>query len=69
MRIWLKEARKNKRLIQKSVAQSAEISRSCYALIENGSRRPSVKTAKKIAEVLNFDWTLFFEDIIKDTAS
>jgi transcriptional regulator with XRE-family HTH domain len=30
--------------------------------IELGERRPSVEVAKKIAAVLFFDWTLFFED-------
>jgi len=31
-------------------------------MIENGSRDPSVKVAKKIAAVLNIDWTLFFRE-------
>ena len=30
-------------------------------MIENGERKPSVKVAKRIAKVLGFDWTLFFE--------
>lgn len=39
-----------------------------YAMIENGWRGASPKTAKKIAAVLGFDWTLFFEDEKKDPA-
>jgi len=30
--------------------------------IELGERRPSVKVAKRIASVLGFDWTQFFEE-------
>ena len=29
---------------------------------ERNERRPSVETAKAIADVLGFDWTKFFED-------
>ena len=34
--------------------------------IENGNANPSVKVAKKIAAVLGFDWTMFFEDDSND---
>jgi len=37
------------------------ITRQYYGMIEKGERRPSVDVAKKIAEVLGIDWTLFFE--------
>jgi len=30
--------------------------------IVNGKANPSVDVAKRIADVLGFDWTLFFED-------
>ena len=30
--------------------------------IENGNANPSVDVAKKIASVLGFDWTLFYQD-------
>jgi len=33
-----------------------------YNKIELGSRTPSVETAKSIAAVLGFDWTLFYRD-------
>lgn len=35
---------------------------SIYFYIENRNRNPSVETAKKIAAVLGFDWTRFYED-------
>ena len=53
--------RKKKNLTMREVGMMANISESMYSLIENGKRRPSVDVAKRIASVLNFDWTLFFE--------
>lgn len=62
MQINLKELRKQKSLTQEEVSERIGITRSSYTNIENGERRPSVETAKKIAAVLGFDWTLFFPD-------
>lgn len=62
MNQWLIEKRKNKGLSQKDVSEMARISQPSYCNIENGSRRPSVETAKRIAEALGFDWTEFFEN-------
>ncbi|MFC4712274.1 helix-turn-helix transcriptional regulator [Planococcus dechangensis] len=39
----------------------ANITRSFYGLIENGNRRPSIEVAKKIAKLLDIEWTVFFE--------
>ncbi len=58
----LKENRKEKNKTQKEIAELTGITQQMYSNIENGKRRPSVAVAKKIAEVLNFDWTLFFKD-------
>ena len=33
-----------------------------YSFIELGVRRPSVEVAKKIAAVMGFHWTRFYED-------
>jgi transcriptional regulator with XRE-family HTH domain len=63
MRKWLRELRENKGFSQKTLAQSVGMSQPFYTNIEKGNRRPSPETAKKIAEVLDFDWTMFFEDI------
>ncbi|PQQ45510.1 helix-turn-helix transcriptional regulator [Bacillus thuringiensis] len=62
MRLWLLEKRKYREKTQDYIAYKARISRSMYAMIESGERNPSVPVAKKIAKVLNFDWTLFFEE-------
>jgi transcriptional regulator with XRE-family HTH domain len=47
-------------LTQEKVAELVGIERSYYTKIENGTQ-PSVKVAKKIAGVLQFEWPLFFE--------
>lgn len=47
---------------QIEVAAAVGITQQMYWMIENGERRPSVETAKKIAAVLGFDWTLFYPD-------
>ncbi len=58
---WVKKIRIEKGFAQQDVANAAGVARGAYANIENGSRRPSVDMAKKIAAVLGFDWTKFFE--------
>lgn len=62
LRKWLKELRDNNNLSQYEMAKKIGITSQFYNFIENGKRRPSIETAKKIAEILNFDWTLFFEE-------
>lgn len=59
---WLARYRISKYLTQAEMAQRIGKTRTCYANIETGVRRPSVETAKKIASVLEFDWTKFYED-------
>jgi len=62
MREWLFEIRKRKNLTMAEVAARSNISESYYSLIENGNRNVPVHTAKKIAKVLDFNWTKFYED-------
>lgn len=62
MNIWLKEIREQKNLTMLQVSHGCKIAESYYCQIENGNRNPSVETAKKIADVLGFDWTRFYED-------
>ena len=62
MRDWLVNKRIKKGFSQKKVSELIAISQPSYCNIENGERRPSVETAKKIAEALGFDWTRFYED-------
>lgn len=61
-RSWLFEIRDEANFTQEQVALAAGIQRTTYASIEQGYRTPSVKTAKRIAHVLGFKWTIFFED-------
>jgi putative transcriptional regulator len=60
LRKWLIELRKG--CSQTQIAKAVGITQQMYSAIELGVRRPSVEVAKKIAAVLGFDWTRFFED-------
>lgn len=62
MREWLIKLRNVKGFTQNEVASKCGISRSYYSGIEVGTRNPKPSTAKKIADVIGFDWTLFFEE-------
>jgi putative transcriptional regulator len=61
-RKWLTKIRNDKGMTHQAVADGCNIERSFYTQIETGQRNPSVETAKKIASVLNFEWTIFFAD-------
>lgn len=61
-REWLITKRKKKGLSQKEVARLINATQQMYSYVENGRRTPSTKLAKKIADVLNFSWTKFYED-------
>lgn len=61
MRQWLIDLRMSKKTSQADIAAACGISRQYYSFIENGSRNASVKVAMKIANVLGFDWKVFFE--------
>ncbi len=56
---WLQDIRGDKS--QLVVSNEAGISQAFYCEIEKGKKRPSVDVAKKIASVLGFDWTKFYE--------
>ena len=62
MRTWLKDIRAKKELTQQEVANAANVDVTMICKIELGERRPSVEVAKKIASVLGFNWTRFYED-------
>ncbi len=66
--MFLEEARKQKNKSQEEIAKEVGISRAGYSNIENGKRKPSVQVAKKIADVLGFDWTRFYEDEKRESA-
>lgn len=67
MRQWLKKLRIATGLSTYKVAKLAGISQSYYASIEAGIRgNPlNVDVAKKIAEALGFDWTMFYDEDIR----
>lgn len=60
--VMLKEIRKKKGLTQEQVAEACGMAQASYSNIENEERCPSVDTAKRIAAVLGFRWTRFFEE-------
>lgn len=60
-RTWLADIRNNLNMTHQDVADKINVSRQYYGMIENGERDPSVSTAKKIANTLEFDWTIFFD--------
>lgn len=64
MRKWLADIRKEAKRTQQDVADAAGISQAYYAGIELGIRgKPlAVPVAKRIAAVLGFDWTRFYEE-------
>ena len=66
MRKWLRDARSVKKMTEKSVADMACIAQPFYHNIETGRKNPSPETAKKIASVLDFPWTRFFEEERKE---
>ena len=66
MRFWLRDFRQKKSYTMSDVADKCFISKSYYQKIEYGCRNVSVAVAKKIADLLEFDWKLFYEDLSKD---
>lgn len=62
-REWLVSIREEKGLKQKFVSEAIGIAQASYCQIEKGITNPTVDNAKKIAKVLDFDWTRFYEDI------
>ena len=61
MRDWLRKKRQDKGLSELEVSKRAGIAQPFYHNIEFETKNPSVDTAKRIANVLDFDWTRFFE--------
>ncbi len=62
MRSWMKKLRHETNLTQEQLARMVGISRTMVTEIENANANPSVKVAKKIAAVLGFDWTRFYDE-------
>ena len=62
MRTWLRAKRIEMNLTEKQVADSVGIKQAPYHRIETGANNPKVENAKKIANLLQFDWRLFYPD-------
>jgi len=60
-REWLKLKRQKANLSQKQISKMANISQSHYSGIEAGKENPSIPVAKRISEILGFNWVLFFD--------
>lgn len=58
----IRKYRIQKKYSQAKLAESVGITQSAIAKFENGRIKPTVPTAKKIAEVLGFDWTELFRE-------
>lgn len=48
-------------MTQEELGRKVGITRQGVSLIETGINKPKVDIAKKIGELLHFDWTLFYE--------
>lgn len=60
--IELRKLRTTAGMTQETLATECGVQRTTISMIESGENKPSVDLAKKIAKVLNFDWTQFFEE-------
>lgn len=61
-RMWLRNIRELQKMSMNDVAKKVDITQQFYWYIEMGQRRPSPELAKKIANLLGFDWKLFYEN-------
>ncbi|OOV78858.1 helix-turn-helix domain-containing protein [Mammaliicoccus fleurettii] len=57
---WLLDRRKELGMTQQDLANITGLHRSYITMIENGTRNPSVTSAKKIAKAINVEWVIFF---------
>jgi len=67
-RIWMVQKRLEKDLTQLELAERVDVSNRTISEIERGNRHPSGKLAKKIADVLEIDMVMFFEEKENETA-
>lgn len=59
MRAWLVEKRAHE--TQTTFGKKLGISQSYLVKLEAGTQNPSVPLAKRLAKILDVDWTRFFE--------
>ncbi|NLD87643.1 MAG: helix-turn-helix transcriptional regulator [Clostridiales bacterium] len=58
----LAKIRETKKMTQQELSEAVGLTRQTISAYENGVAKPSPEKAKKIAEILGFDWTLFYEE-------
>ena len=59
---WLKQYRRDSEMTMKEIADKIGITQVSYWQIEHGICKPKVENAKKIGQLLGFDWRLFYPD-------
>lgn len=62
MRTWLVILRKEKNMTQAELARRVGISQPSLFAIERGHNAPKPENAKRIAEILGFPWTRFYDN-------
>lgn len=59
----LKSKRESAGLTQEELGRKLGISRQAVSLLENGTNKPTVENAKKLGEILGFDWTELYAKV------
>ena len=59
--IDIRRIRQERGMTMKQLGEKTDLSESYISMIETMERTPSVSAAKRIAKVLKFDWTRFFD--------
>ncbi len=60
-RVWLITSRLNHGLTKSKIAKMLNVSQTAYMGYEMGTRTPKPIKAKLLGEILDFDWTKFYE--------
>lgn len=58
----IRERREAKGYTQQRLADEVGLTQTAISLIENGERSPSVKVAKRLGYVLDFNWMECYDD-------
>lgn len=53
---WLAQTRSGQGKTQEQLAEAADLTRNYISLLENGQRKPSLETARRIGLALGVDW-------------